>query len=468
LEYNRRVPRLLIVSNRLPVTVTVDDVARLVPSAGGLATGVRGLHERSGGLWIGWPGDISSLRPEQRKALASEFAARHTVPIELTADQVRRYYEGFSNEVLWPLFHYRLDQMPLHVHDWDAYEDVNRRFADVVAAHHQPGDLVWVHDYQLLLVPELLRQRIPDVRIGFFLHIPFPSSEVFRTVPHRERLLEGLLGADLIGFHTAAYMRHFSSSLLRTLGMAVDVDRVPLGERTIVLGVFPMGVDASRFAELAKSPEVAAEVETLKRGDHCALLVAIDRLDYTKGIPRRLLAFEQLLRDRPALRERVRLLQIAVPSRTEIDAYQEFRRDVEQAVGRVNGTFATAHWTPIRYVFQSVSDIQLVALYRGADVMLVTPVRDGMNLVAKEFVAARDDENGVLVLSEFAGVASEFAEALQLNPYDVDHAAEVYARALTLPAGERRARMRALRRRVFAVRTRPHRLRRHRGSATGR
>src|SRR5206468_765149 len=262
---------------------------------------------------------------------------------------------------------------PLHVRDWGAYERANRRFAEVVAAHHRPGDLVWVHDYHLMLVPQLVRELVPGARIGFFLHIPFPASDVFRTLPNRERLLEGMLGADLVGFHTAAYMRHFASSLLRILGIAVDVDRAQLGERTVRLGVFPMGIDAGRFARLATDPEVAREVSALRGSGGCALLLAIDRLDYTKGIPRRLLAFDRLLRRHPSLRERVRLIQVAVPSRTHIEAYRKFRRHVDALVGRLNSSFATSRWAPVHYVYRSLSERELVALYRAADVMLVTP-----------------------------------------------------------------------------------------------
>ena len=442
--------RLIIVSNRLPVTVTHDDGQfALENSVGGLATGLRDLHERSDTLWVGWPGQTRQLDDATRADLDRRLAERRTVPVWLAAEEVARFYAGFSNEVLWPLFHYRVDQMPLHVQDWDAYESVNERFADAIADRHRPDDLVWVHDYQLMRVPHLLRRRVPDARIGFFLHIPFPSSEVFRTLPNREHLLEGLLGADLVGFHTPAYMRHFASASLRSLGLAADVDRVRVGRREVRLGVFPMGIDAGRFAVIADKPEIAAEARSLRGADGCAILVGIDRLDYTKGIPRRLLAFEKLLRDHAALREHVRLIQVAVPSRTNVEAYQEFRQQVDSLVGRLNGAFGTPRWTPVHYLYRSLSDTEVVALYRAADIMLVTPVRDGMNLVAKEFVASRTDEDGVLVLSEFAGAASELAEALQVNPYDVDRAAEVYHRALTLAPSERRVRMQGLRRRVL-------------------
>ncbi|MFN8600377.1 MAG: bifunctional alpha,alpha-trehalose-phosphate synthase (UDP-forming)/trehalose-phosphatase [Candidatus Binatia bacterium] len=441
--------RLIIVSNRLPVTIRTDgESVRLERSPGGLATGLAGPHARADGLWIGWPGDVASLSEERRAEVAQQLDEQRFVPVWLTPEDVKHYYEGFSNAVLWPLFHYRIDQLPQYVGDWEAYERVNERFADAIAERWQPGDVVWVHDYQLMLVPQLLRRRVPDARIGFFLHIPFPASEVFRALPYRERILEGLLGADLVGFHTASYLRAFASSLLLVLGIAANVDRVRSGTREIRLGVFPMGVDAASFAELAGRDEVGARVAELRGADGCTLVVGIDRLDYTKGIPRRLLAFEKMLRDHPSLAEKVRMVQVAVPSRTDVAAYQTFRNEVDALIGRVNGAFGTPRWVPIHYIYRGLSEEEVVALYRAADVLVVTPLRDGMNLVAKEFVAARTDEEGVLVLSEFAGAASELAEAILVNPYDIDRTAEAMRRALTLPGGERRVRMRALRRRV--------------------
>ena len=369
------------------------------------------------------------------------------VAVPLTADQVTRYYEGFSNGVLWPLFHYLLDQVPLHVRDWDAYVEVNERFADVVASHYRPGDLIWVHDYQLLLLPDLLRKRLPEARIGFFLHIPFPSEELFRTLPERDRLLRGLMGADLVGFHTPAYLRHFAASLTQ-LGLTVEIDRVQLTDREVRLGVFPMGIDAASFRSLAEDPAVQAEVAALRADESVRLIVGVDRLDYTKGIPRRLLSYEKLLQTHPELRERVRLVQVAVPSRTGVEAYQEFRALVDGLVGRINGDFGTSRWVPVHYIYRSLSPQELVALYRAADVMLVTPLRDGMNLVAKEFVASRTDGDGVLVLSEFAGASWELPEAVQVNPYDIDGMAESTYRALTMGPEERRTRLSPLRVRV--------------------
>ncbi|MFO0585784.1 MAG: bifunctional alpha,alpha-trehalose-phosphate synthase (UDP-forming)/trehalose-phosphatase [Anaeromyxobacter sp.] len=440
--------RLLIVSNRLPVTVTVrDGQVRVERSSGGLATGMQGPHERLGGVWIGWPGDLAALPPGARAEVDARLEELRLRPVELTADEVSRYYETYANGVLWPLLHYFAARLPLEVTDFDVYARVNEKFADAVAAEYRPGDLVWVHDYQLMLVPKLLRERIPDARIGFFLHIPFPSSEVFRLLPQREALLDGVLGADLVGFHTAGYLRHFASSALRLTSAPSDLDRIRWKHGDVHLGVFPMGIDAHHFSSRAGSDEVRALVEAHARDD-VKLLVGVDRLDYTKGIPRRLLAFEALLRRHPELRGKVRLVQVAVPSRERVEAYREFREEVDALVGRIHGEFATPTWSPIHYLYRGLSGDEVIALYRAAHAVLVTPLRDGMNLVAKEFVAARPDGDGVLVLSEFAGAASELSEALRINPYDVERTADALVEALTMPEEARRARMAVMRERV--------------------
>jgi len=443
------VARLLIASNRLPVTVkTGASGVAVEPTTGGLATGMRGPHERLGGFWIGWPGDLEGLEADARAEGLGRLAELRLVPVPLSADEIARYYESYSNAVLWPLFHYAMARLPHEVRDFDAYEAVNARFADALAERWEPGDLVWIHDYQLMLVPQLLRERIPEARIGFFLHIPFPSSEIFRVVPQRERLLEGVLGADLVGFHTSAFVRHFASSVLRLLGATTEVDRIRWRGREVRLGVFPMGVDARHFDALAGTEEVLSLVAA-HRVHGAQLVVGIDRLDYTKGIPRRLLAFEALLRDQPELRGKVRFVQVAVPSRENVGAYRELRDEVDAFVGRIHGEFATTTWSPIHYLHRGLSQAEIVALYRAADAVVVTPLRDGMNLVAKEFVASRPDEDGVLVLSELAGAAAELAEALHVNPYDIDRTAEALRRALEMPREERRTRMAALRQRVM-------------------
>ena len=445
--------RLLIVSNRLPVTVKVErgDFA-IARSVGGLATGLRGPHEQSDSLWIGWPGDVTRFDANQRVRIDRKLADLRSVPIHLTQAEITRYYEGFSNGVLWPLFHYSTEKVQGDAwSNWKVYASVNQRFAEVVAEQYRPGDLIWIHDYQLSLVPQLLRRLVPDARIGFFLHIPFPSSEVFRILPWRAQILEGMLGANLIGFHTYSYLTHFSRALLHVLRLEVQAGSLRYGEVDVRLGVFPMGIDAAEFSRMADEEDVLSEVASIReKGGGRKLLVGVDRLDYTKGIVRRMLAVERLFELDPSLRRKVRLVQIVVPSRTKVGSYQQSRSELDEIVGRINGEFATVNSVPIHYLYRAIDQRQLAALYKAADVMLVTPLRDGMNLVAKEFVASRTDEDGVLVLSEFAGAAAELAEALHVNPYDLDSVAQIIKNALTMPQEERRARIRALRHRVQA------------------
>jgi len=444
--------RLILVSNRLPVTVRLENDEVLVErSSGGLASGLRSPHEQTDGIWIGWPGDTSRLNDNQHRALTAHLAELRCVPVTLTPTDISRYYDGFANAVLWPLFHYLLDRIPLSSQEWETYRAVNEKFADKAAEAWRPGDLLWVHDYQLVLVPRFLRARLPSARIGFFLHIPFPASEVMRILPWRDQVLEGLLGADLVGFHTFTYRSHFASSVLRILGIPTQNDCIYFDGREIRLGVFPIGVDSSAIGALAADAAVLAEANAIRVEAHGQkILLGIERLDYTKGIPRRLMAFERFLEREPHWRGKVRLVQIAVPSRDQVPSYQEFRRQVDELVGRINGAFSTVDWVPIHYVQRSLNERHVVSLYRAADVMLVTPLRDGMNLVAKEFVTSRSDEDGVLVLSEFAGAAAEMGEALQINPYDIESMAQAYADALTMPDDERRLRMRALRGRIAA------------------
>jgi trehalose 6-phosphate synthase/phosphatase len=416
-------------------------------AAGGLATGLRGFHEQSGGLWIGWPGMTESLSASQRDAVDRQLAERGIVPLHLTDAEVREYYEDFSNGVLWPVFHYLLERIPLSPTTWETYQRVNERFADLVAAQHRPGDLIWVHDYQLLLLPGLLRRRLPDARIGFFLHIPFPADEVFRILPWRREILEGLLGADLVGFHTYAYMQHFAAALAYLSGIEPEEDRVWLDDREVRFGVFPMGIDAESFSQLSASPGVHEQLAAIRHDvGGRRLLLGVDRLDYTKGLRQRLVAFERLLEDDPSLRDGVRMIQVAVPSRDSIPSYQEFRRELEEMIGRINGTYGTVTSVPIHYLHQSIPPERLIALYRAADVMLVTPLRDGMNLVAKEYVASRIDDDGVLVLSEFAGAAEELHEAVFVNPYDVADLTAKMRAALTMAPAEQSARMSGMRR----------------------
>lgn len=444
--------RLLIVSNRLPMTVTQKEESwRVVPSVGGLATALGSIAARLGGGWFGWPGDLNQTPVAERERLLREMADAQAVPIQLTAHEVKRYYDGFSNGVLWPLFHYMLYKVRLDSEaEWVTYEEVNRRFAEVVASHYREGDLIWVHDYQLMLVPGMLRAMLPRARIGFFLHIPFPSADVFRILPWREQVLRGVLGADVLGFHTAGYRHNFAMAAAHVLGAEPGNDGLEFQARRVKLGVYPIGIDAENFASAAGSPEVEGLLSGLlgeARGKK--IILGVDRLDYTKGVPRRLLAVERLLERSPELRHRLLMVQLAVPTRESVEAYAELRRGVNELVGRINSRFGTPTGSPLQMLYRALPFHDLVALYRAADVMLVTPLRDGMNLVAKEYVASRVDEQGVLVLSEFAGAAAELQEALIVNPYDVSGVAQAIQRAIEMPPDEQRLRMGLLREQVM-------------------
>ncbi|MBL8910982.1 MAG: bifunctional alpha,alpha-trehalose-phosphate synthase (UDP-forming)/trehalose-phosphatase [Archangium sp.] len=440
--------RLLLVSNRLPITLIPGaDGPAIERSTGGLATALSSVHGDGRSLWFGWPGPAGNdLTPEFTALLAEQ----HTVPVEISAAEVKAYYEGFSNGVLWPLCHYLLDKVRLDAHeDWEAYRLVNERFAERIAREWKPGDAVWVHDYQLALVPALLRQRCPEARIGFFLHVPFPAPEIFRILPWRTEVLRGILGADVVGFHTAQYAFHFAYACSQLLGLELAGDVLRDDGRPVRVAAFPIGIDAEAFATRAASEEVQRRAAELRAGiPERTLLVAVDRLDYTKGLPRRLLALERLLTQRPELRDKLHFIQLAVPTRENVDAYADYRRTVNELVSRVNGRFGTPTRNVVHLLHRSVDPVELSALYVAADVMLVTPLRDGMNLVAKEYAASRIDDSGVLVLSEFAGAATELHEALHVNPYDLDALASAILRAIEMPGDERALRMAGLRRSV--------------------
>ena len=445
-------PRLLVVSNRLPLTLRrAGSGWRSEPSTGGLATALAPVLKRTRGLWVGWPGDLSERSGADRGQVLREWEERHGyVGVEIPAGVVQRFYQGYANGTLWPLFHQFPSRLEFDPKDWEAYIEANRIFRDAVLARLRPGDLVWVHDYQLMLLPKLLREAAPDAMIGFFLHIPFPASDVFRILPRREELLQGLLGADSVVFQTHGHLQHFRSSLLRILGVGSRMDRVEVGGRFVGLDALPIGIGPEEFTSpLEANAETRRSLEELRRrfADR-TLLLAVDRLDYTKGIPERLRAFRRLLAGRPDVHGKVVLIQIAVPSRDRILRYRELREEVNRLVGEINGDFSTPGWTPIVYIRRAVARHELVALYAAADVGWVTPLRDGMNLVAKEYVACHQGQHGVLVLSEFAGAAAEMGEALLVNPYDEDRVALAVGRALSLDPDEQRERMSSLYRRV--------------------
>ena len=430
---------LIVVSNRLPVTLErKHQTLERRPSSGGLVSALSPVLEKSGGIWIGWPG----LPLRAGEELSSPEDPYRMIPLDLSTSEINRYYHGFSNATLWPLFHCFPERSKLERRDWEVYDQVNQRFAAVTAEHSGSDELILVQDYQLLRMPLHLRKNRPDARIAFFNHIPFPPYDVYRLLPWSRELLLGMTACDVIGFHIPGYAENFLSCAERVLGARVDRDTgvVEYGDRTVQVGAHPIGIDFERFAEAARSAPASEEARE-------RIVLGVDRLDYTKGIPERIRAFERLLELHPEHREKVVLLQVAVPSRIQVQEYGALKAEIDELVGRVNGNFATSRWSPIRYLYRSVPQARLAALYRDADVGLVTPLRDGMNLVAKEFVAAQVAAPGVLVLSRLAGAAETMFEALQVNPYSTDSVAEALHRALTMEREEREERMQALRRR---------------------
>ena len=442
--------RLLVVSNRLPLTLRRSgDEWRSETSAGGLATALEPVLRRTHGLWIGWPGDGDPAAPGRREALA-RWEARGYRTVDIPARVAQRFYQGYANRTLWPLFHQFPSRLEFDASGWEAYVEANRRFHDAVLKWLRPGDLIWVHDYHLMLLPQMLRESAPEADIGFFLHIPFPSSDVFRVLPRRDELLRGLLGADCLAFQTHGDLQHFRASVLRVLGIGSRMDRLEAEGRFLRLDALPIGISPGEFTgPLDSSAAVRDELAELRRRfEGRRILLAVDRLDYTKGIPERLRTFRTLLSRSPDVRGRVVLVQIAVPSREQVPRYRELRHEVNQLVGEINGDFGTPGWTPVVYIRRAVSRTDLIALYAAADVGWVTPLRDGMNLVAKEYVACHRGRDGVLLLSEFAGAAAEMGEAVLVNPYDEERTAAALERILAMGAEEQRDRMSALYRRV--------------------
>lgn len=449
--------KTIIVSNRLPLQVSIQDNSfKVVPSVGGLATGMKSVHAEGNGIWIGWSGiPENDLSPELSEEIDSKIRDEKCVSVPLTNEDIEEYYEGFSNRALWPLFHYFMEYSNFEQKEWEAYKRVNEKFAEVVIDNLEDGDTVWVHDYQLLLLPQLIKDRKPNTTIGFFLHIPFPSYEIFRTFPWREEILTGMLGADLLGFHTYDYERHFLSSVKRIMRLEVQFNEISYHDRIIKVDSFPMGIDYDKFhnAALEHGNDSEEKSDLRKRlEEHISedkkLILSIDRMDYTKGIPNRIKAFEYFLDNYPEYKEKVRLVMLAVPSRSNVPQYQKLKRETDELVGRINGKFATVSWTPIWYFYRSMPFNNLIDLYTSSDVALITPIRDGMNLVAKEYVATRTKGNGVLILSEMAGASKEMNEALLINPNSYEDFANSLKRALTMPLEEQQTRIKFLQKRL--------------------
>ncbi len=414
-----------------------------------MATGLASIHAEGENIWIGWPG-VMLTDPEQRSYFTTLLNDRRLVPIFLDEDEIKGFYEGFSNEVLWPIFHYMPNYALYELENWQTYVRVNEKFCERVLEAAAPDDTIWVHDYQLLLLPGLLRKALPDASIGFFQHIPFPSQELFRLIPWRRQLLGGMLGADLLGFHTFDDVRHFISSATRLTETNNNSNKLEEDGRTIVVEPFPMGIDSHRFSELSSDGNVLKRVDELKANFRDQKIVlSIDRLDYSKGIIQRLEAFELFLKENPAFHKCVTLYMVVVPSRDTVPQYRELKDQIDRLVGYINAQFGSYDWYPVAYFYHSYPMEEISALYNVADVCLVTPMRDGMNLVSKEYVASRNDDTGVLILSEMAGAANELIDALIVNPNNVHEIRDALLHALNMPLAEVNKRMKAMRQIVF-------------------
>jgi trehalose 6-phosphate synthase/phosphatase len=437
--------KTIIVSNRLPTKVLrTDDSLTFQPSEGGLATGLGSIYRQGDNVWVGWPGLFVS-DPAEAQYVTEQLRADSMMPVFLTEAEIHDFYEGFSNSTLWPTFHYFTQFATYEQSHWEAYVAVNEKFCQAVLAQAGPDDTIWIHDYQLLLLPELLRRACPEASIGFFLHIPFPSYELIRVLPWASELLRGVLGADLIGFHTFGYMRHFLSAVSHVLGITAQNGQLEVGQRAVRVDAFPMGIDYERYAQAAASEAAQAHERTYREAlRDTRVILSIDRLDYTKGIAQRLKAFELLLERYPEWREQVSLIMLVVPSRDQVAQYAALKEEIDELTGRINSRYRTISWNPIQYFYRSLPLEELASLYRLAEVALVTPMRDGMNLVAKEFIASKTDQRGVLILSERAGAARELSDALIINPTDTSRLAEALHDALVMPEEEQRQRMAAM------------------------
>ena len=443
--------RLIVLSNRAPIRIVQEGGRQQIePTVGGVGATFLRLLEHYGGVWIAWSGSKSAPAPLLMPPAPAAPRFSMVFP-PLTERDISAYYYGMCNRGLWPLMHLMPQNCHFRAAHWTSYQSVNDLFARMAAEQATADDRVWIQDFHLALAPALLRQRMPSLPIGIFWHVPFPPESFFRIFPWRRELLEGMLGSDLIGFHTAAYADHFVDCCARICGL--DVDRaarlVSFQGRTVSVQDFPLGIPADYFAQLADSPRVQARARRIRSALGSEIVVlGVDRLDYTKGILERVKGFERFLELNPAYHKRVAFVQIAVPSRTKVDDYARLKRHLDELVGRVVGRFSSEGWVPIRYLYTQFGAEELVSYYQAADVALLTPLRDGMNLVAKEYIASRNSDHGVLILSEFAGAAEELKEALLVNPYDMEAIAARLRQALTMTAQERSTRMSALRARV--------------------
>jgi len=433
--------KTIFISNRLPITIKrAEKGFSYDKSIGGLATGLKSYHEQSDSLWVGWPGIVSDDYTENEMGRIAHTLKKdyHCLPVYLSKSDIDLFYHGFCNKTIWPLFHYFNNKAEYKKEAWQAYKKVNTDFFSAVMPIVEDGDTIWIHDYQLMLLPAMIKEKFPDTKVGFFLHIPFPSYEIYRLMVWRDEILYGLLGADLIGFHTYDYVRHFLSSVRRLLGYEHNLNQITYDNRFIQVDAFPMGIDYQLFSKDNTSQQFEKEVKQIvdsTKGEK--IILSIDRLDYTKGIPERIKAVDAFLTANPHYVGKVRFHLIVAPSREEVDTYESLRSEIAELVSEVNGKHGTVDWMPIWFFYQTFTQESLIALYKHSDVLLVTPLRDGMNLVAKEYVSARSDMDGMVVISETAGAASELGEAVVVNPNDCDAIAAGIKKALDMTLEEK-------------------------------
>ena len=444
---------IIIISNRLPVTVKKSSEGNIeyVESIGGLSTGLKSIHKKSNSIWVGWPGiSNDEITEEEKKDIYNDLTKKYQcLPVFLSDAEINQYYHGFCNKTIWPLFHYFLEKTEYNFDTWEAYQGVNKKFLEALEEIIKDNDIIWVHDYQLMLLPEMIKTKYRSTQIGFFLHIPFPSTEIFRLLIWRKEILTGILGADLIGFHTYDYVRHFLSSTRRLLGLEDNLNKISYEDRYVQVNAFPMGIDYDRFFHYREDENGTKDKsEEFRNAEGMRTILSIDRLDYSKGIPQRIKAFDQFLQNSPEYLGKVILNLIVAPSRVEVDSYEELLREIMEHISEINGKYGTMNWMPIWFFFRSFTQETLTTLYRQSDVLLVTPIRDGMNLIAKEYIASRNDYDGMVVISETAGAASELGEAIIVNVNDYNSTSNGIKLALDMSYEEKIARNKIMHRRL--------------------
>lgn len=443
--------RIIIVSNRLPVTVKREkDKLSYHQSVGGLATGMSSFHKDYQCLWVGWPGLArEQINGDEKEELIEKLDQSGNYPVFLSQSHIEKYYNGYCNKTIWPLFHCFNQFTEYQNNLWEAYRHVNQIFCQTILDIVEPNDTIWVHDYHLMLLPNMLRKRRPDLTIGFFLHIPFPPTEIFRLLPWRREILEGLMGADLIGFHTYDYVRNFLDSILRLRGYENSLGYINYQNRMIKVDSFPMGIDYERFNNSSEQKQTALEIQKMKKNTkNYKIIISVDRLDYTKGILERLDAYATFLEDNPEYWEKVIMILVAVPSRTSVTQYQQLKQRIDEMIGYINGKFGKLSWSPISYLYRSLPFHELTALYYLADIALITPIKDGMNLIAKEYIATKKNANGVIILSEMAGAGNEMGEALIVNPNNRTQISWALKYALNMEEKEQQRRISGMQKRL--------------------